>query len=581
MLRAARHFAGLVPIFCRSAATACPLSTLKRIIQNAVAVLNGKERRRLLRLILLHTFISIADIAALALLLALIHFYTQPGAQQTALSQGIFLQLQAMHFLLPLLLFFSLFLIKNLVAFLATKAQYDFIYGVASRIAKTKMQQYLDGSFEDYTQLNPSVHVSRISYQPVEYGTFVLAGIQQLATEATLTLVAIIAILLFNAQLFLLLLLVLLPPVILSAYWSRKRLNAARGHVKESSEKAVQHLHEALASYVESNVFDRKAFFTNRYAASQKRLSATLSELQITQAIPTRLMELFAVLGLLVLIMVNQYTGNTAMELVNIGAFAAAAYKIIPGVTRMANTGAQMRMYAYTMQHIAEGAPANQPQHPATASVSSIAFKNVSFSHGHHRILDRFHMQLRRGDFAGISSDSGRGKTTMLNLLLGFLKPDSGAICFNKIETTEAERQAFWPHIAYVKQQPFMIHGSIRQNILLDESGGDEQRLGEAIRMAGLCDFVTAFPEGLEKTITDAGKNISGGQRQRIALARAFYKAANLLILDEPFSELDAASEQAILQHLQALAAQGKMIILITHNKASLGVCNKIFAIHA
>ena len=97
--------------------------------------------------------------------------------------------------------------------------------------------------------------------------------------------------------------------------------------------------------------------------------------------------------------------------------------------------------------------------------------------------------------------------------------------------------------------------------------------------MAGLEEFLNSFPEGPDKIISDSGKNISGGQRQRIALARALYKEATLLILDEPFSELDASSEQAILGHLQILARQGKIIILITHNKKSLQFCNKTLSI--
>ena len=96
---------------------------------------------------------------------------------------------------------------------------------------------------------------------------------------------------------------------------------------------------------------------------------------------------------------------------------------------------------------------------------------------------------------------------------------------------------------------------------------------------AGINKLIGESPEGLGKIITENGKNISGGQRQRIAIARALYKDADLLILDEPFSELDEESECLMLQHLKKLSEAGKTIILITHNSKSLSACNKLVAL--
>ena len=92
-------------------------------------------------------------------------------------------------------------------------------------------------------------------------------------------------------------------------------------------------------------------------------------------------------------------------------------------------------------------------------------------------------------------------------------------------------------------------------------------------------EMVNQFPEGLNKIITENGKNISGGQQQRVAIARALYKNADLILLDEPFNELDEASETVLLEHFRALAKQGKMVIMITHDKESLGYCNKTISL--
>jgi ABC-type bacteriocin/lantibiotic exporter with double-glycine peptidase domain len=162
-----------------------------------------------------------------------------------------------------------------------------------------------------------------------------------------------------------------------------------------------------------------------------------------------------------------------------------------------------------------------------------------------------------------------------LNLLLGFLHPVAGEIMINgsRVEDWSGLRRS----VAYVKQQPFLIHDSIRRNITLNEEAVDKERMAQSVRMAGLFDLVQQYPEKYEKIIGEGGKNISGGQRKRLAIARALYKNAGVIILDEPFSELDAQSEAELTAHFKKLAEQGHIVIMVTHSRASLAACNKIF----
>ena len=164
--------------------------------------------------------------------------------------------------------------------------------------------------------------------------------------------------------------------------------------------------------------------------------------------------------------------------------------------------------------------------------------------------------------------------------MLGFLEPAQGEILFNNEETSHEERKQFWKEISYVKQQPFLIYNTILNNIALDEVEPDKQLVKFAVDASGLDDLIKKNELGIHAIISENGKNISGGQRQRIALARAFYKNASLIILDEPFNEMDEASETKILHHLKNLCAEGKTIILITHNKRSLSFCTKIFPLN-
>jgi ABC-type bacteriocin/lantibiotic exporter with double-glycine peptidase domain len=136
----------------------------------------------------------------------------------------------------------------------------------------------------------------------------------------------------------------------------------------------------------------------------------------------------------------------------------------------------------------------------------------------------------------------------------------------------------YWPFVSYVRQQSFFIYDTIKKNITFEEDP-HINNLTYALEVSGLHELIESFPEGSEKIITENGKNISGGQQQRIAIARAVYKDADLIILDEPFNELDEASELKILGHFIEMTKQGKIVILVTHNRKILSHCTKIISL--
>jgi ABC-type transport system involved in cytochrome bd biosynthesis fused ATPase/permease subunit len=135
--------------------------------------------------------------------------------------------------------------------------------------------------------------------------------------------------------------------------------------------------------------------------------------------------------------------------------------------------------------------------------------------------------------------------------------------------------RSYWGRIAYVQQHPFLLHDTILKNITLSDGPYDEDRLQKAVDAAGLPHLDPSSGAWLTKIITESGKNISGGQRQRIAFARALYKDADLLILDEPFSELDEAAEKEMLCYCLQLVREGKIVLLITHHKKNLSLCHQ------
>lgn len=524
--------------------------------------------------------ISLSDIVFLAFLLFIISIYTQRNVETQ-------LFLPVVLYTNPVLLvglFLCLFSVKNLLGFFIVHKQYRFIYEVAARISKDNLLHYLKSDYFNYSSTDSSVNIKTISQQPIEFGHYVLSGIQQIINQIILISVTVTAILIFNATVFFLLLLILVPGIVLLAYMLKKKLSEVRKHTRKNSIKTIQYLQEALSGFIESNIYGRHDFFVNRYSHCQQKFNRYLADQQIIQGMSSRMIEVFAVFGLFILIVIDTHTSNRVFSTVTIGAFMIAAYKIIPGIVKIINCTGQIKTYDYTVaalvKDIYKTSPALNNIREAE-KLSRIEFDNVSFNYERGRGVNNFSMRIREGDLIGISGISGRGKTTVINLILGFLRPDSGRVYFNNMITPASSGQHYWSQISYIKQQSFFIHDTLLKNITLDNMEYDRDKLNEVIRLTGLAFLIEAFPGGLNYIITENGKNLSGGQRQRIMIARALYKDFDLLIMDEPFNELDEASEHSILNQLKLIAQKGKMIILITHNKNSLAFCNKVISLDA
>ncbi|PWT71816.1 MAG: hypothetical protein C5B59_17120 [Bacteroidetes bacterium] len=540
--------------------------------------MTGKERQKLGLLIFLDIAISVADIVFLALLLFIIQLYTQPS--RSASYSFLPSWLRDQRSILPIAIFFLLFSIKNLVGFLIYRAQCKFIGQTSTRLSSDKLQAFLEGEYANYINVDSAIHIRKIINYPIEFCQHILGGIQQIVTQTTLIILTITAMLIFNAKLFLFLFIILLPPIIAVFYLVKRKLRSSRMHSKATGEHSLQHLKEALSGFVESNIYNKNDFFLSRFLHWQTKFNKHIAELLVLQGLPNRVMEVFALLGLFALVAFNHWAANNGSTIIMVGAFIAAAYKIIPGIVRILNLSGQIRAYEFTIADLQlhpRGLP-NTPTNFFGKPIRSLRFDDVSFRFSNHDLLKNLNFKIGKGDFLGITGDSGKGKTTILNLLLGFLTQTGGTISINDKIANTFERQQYWQQISYIKQQPFLIHDTILRNIVLDEVVNDD-KLHRAVQSAGLTELLNTYPEKLRKVIAENGRNISGGQRQRIAIARALYKDASLIILDEPFSELDESAEQSLLQRFKVLSQEGRLVILITHNRDSLLFCNKIVSL--
>ena len=215
----------------------------------------------------------------------------------------------------------------------------------------------------------------------------------------------------------------------------------------------------------------------------------------------------------------------------------------------------------------AEEAREPDPSGEAPRLHSAISLREVCFSYGHGNVLDGVSMTLPAGSFIAVDGASGAGKTTVADVIIGLLRPQSGEVWIDDVPMRDIDAMAWRGMIGYVPQETFLFHDTVMANVALGEPGISRAEVETALRRAEALAFVAALPEGMDTVVGERGARLSGGQRQRIAIARALIRDPALLILDEATTALDPEMEEGIVATIRRLT--GKVTVLsISHQPA-------------
>jgi ATP-binding cassette subfamily C protein len=209
-----------------------------------------------------------------------------------------------------------------------------------------------------------------------------------------------------------------------------------------------------------------------------------------------------------------------------------------------------------------------------------LEFRDVDFSYGRHPVLKNLSLTIDAGAFTTLIGSSGSGKTTIVDLAIGLIRPNAGSITLDGKPLQELDIQAWRSMIGYVPQETILLHDTIMRNITLGDPMLQQADVEWALHAAGASDFVAGLPDGLETVVGERGGKLSGGQRQRVVIARALVNKPRLLILDEATSALDHESEDAIRRTLENLTGQ-LSILAISHNRALVHAASRVYYLRA
>lgn len=219
----------------------------------------------------------------------------------------------------------------------------------------------------------------------------------------------------------------------------------------------------------------------------------------------------------------------------------------------------------------------NRKKKKVTDVRGRIDFRNVTFAYKGEAdpVLERLNLSIHPGETVAFVGGSGSGKSTILNLVIGFLTPQSGKVEIDGQDLKDLDLKSYREHIAVVPQESILFTGTIAENITYGSDDISQEKLQQCIKAANLEEVIQKLPAGGETMITEHGNNLSGGQRQRISIARAFVRDPAILILDEATSALDSASEKKI-QDSVAQLVKGRTTLIVAHRLSTIQNADKI-----
>lgn len=218
----------------------------------------------------------------------------------------------------------------------------------------------------------------------------------------------------------------------------------------------------------------------------------------------------------------------------------------------------------------------NESKEKVSKVEGAFTFENISFAYDEKKpVLSGFNLEVKPGETVAFVGESGAGKTTLINMAIGFLKPDKGSVFLDGRNMDELNLRTYRKFLAVVPQNTILFSGTIRDNISYGLENISEEKLWDAIRAANLEEFIHSLPQGLETRIGEHGGKLSGGQRQRLAIARALIRNPKVIILDEATSALDSVSEREIQNALENLM-RGRTTFVVAHRLSTIRNADKI-----
>ena len=468
-----------------------------------------------------------------------------------------------------------IFIFKNIFLLLISFLQLKFVKKFQQLLGIKLLNNYLDQSINYFSDKNSSLFIRNISTDLTLLSSS-LINFALAIMESLILFFIFIFLFIINIKITIVLILIFLLFLFIYLSFTKKRI-AAWAKIRQNTEsQKIKVVKEALIFIREISIYRLKKHFLGLFDNSNTIFANTMLKHTFVQNSVKLVLEVIGVISILIMVIISNIEGQPTEFIPLIGLFAGAAFKILPSINRIINAYQQINFIKpiiktfYNELKLKNFKNINEDNELLNFEFNkNIQFKDIYFSHLDNKfIFKKFNLEIKKGSFVVITGGSGVGKSTLLDLLVGFQIPSHGSILIDDHKDIKKFLKEWRSIIGYAPQNNIILDMSCIENIAIGKINEiDQKKIEEAIKISELDDVIKDLPESLSSPLGERGNKLSGGQKQRIGIARTIYNDREILLFDEATNALDKKTNIKILKNLKNYSKKfNKTIIFITHN---------------
>ena len=528
------------------------------------------ERRMGMRVIMAVFFSALLNFAGLAALIPVLLFLIEEKEEK---GEALLFCLLAVGFIL----------FKNVLVMGLSRFQNYFLLSLYKRLSFSLFSSYYHRGILFISRLGSTRLGYEVNYVCYAFSMSLLSPLLNMTADVLLILLVTAVLLVYAPMTVLMLYLAFFPFMLMYIFGIKRRIRYYGKKELLARREQTRIVTEAYKGYAELEVNHAFPSLQHSFLKGLDTISFCRLKLETVYHLPLCLSELSVVIGLTLLALSG--TGNVKAL---VGIFAVGAFRLLPALRESLSAWTQIQNSVFCLRIIKAGMEDlfSTFEEKPTAGLSfekEIAISNLSYTYPEgKRVLKEFDCTIRKGEYIGIRGSSGIGKSTLFNLLLGFLKPDGGEIRIDGVLLSAENRKLWHRRIGYVPQGVFILDGTLAENVALGCCDISKEKVKRILRQGGVGEWGGEVPLGIDTLLGESGGRLSGGQKQRVGIARALYKEADILLLDEATSALDTATECEINEMICGLRNdyRGLTVLSIAHRESSLAFCNRIITLN-
>ena len=564
------------------------------MIKKLSYIFSMKDKIRIFILLVAVVVGSFLELLSVSLFQPFINLIMNPSAIRDSDIMGVvydLLGVEQINMFLALLAgaIIIVYIVKNVYVIVEKNVIYKFSYRIQQNMSTKLLRAYMSEPYTFHLQKNISV-LQRSMQEDTDQFTKGIIHMLEMIAEVCVCIAIGIYLFIVSKSITIIVVGLLLICISLFFIVTKKYSSKWGREGQEYKSRIYQWMNQSLGGIKEIKVLGREELFIKQYDQFFSKYVRSLRLNRLIGAIPKYIIEMVCMTGMLLAVIFKIFWGQEDLVsfVPQLAVFAVAAFRLLPSVGRINEHMAavvyatpSLELIYNDLKEVETLKSIDQKKDTSWKLKQIIEAKNVSYHYpdGEENVIADASFSIKRGEMVAFVGASGAGKSTLIDMLLGLLTPQNGAIYADGMDIKK-NILTWQKEIGYIPQTIYLSDDTIRNNVAfgIPETQIDETAVWHALEQAQLSEFVDSLPKGVDTFVGDRGVRLSGGQRQRIGIARALYHDPEILVLDEATSALDNETETAVMKAIDCLQGQ-KTILVIAHRLTTIKKADRYFEV--